>query len=135
MKFYLCLAVVVFYSIGCKDGNQKDSHSAAIQIKPVLSQCSPSGVFNRKDSIGTLRGPVVAIEDTSANSATGGIQIKDQEGKSTWFSFSYSEVPNLSLKNINIGNCVEIDFRAEIIREEGVESNRIFFIKNIKILQ
>ena len=133
MKQYLAFLLAGVAFAACTNSEHKNTQNTSIQKKEMAAAtCSPSAVFNKKDSTGTIRGPVLSFDDTSISSASGDITIKDKAGDSIPIFFHYSEAKNVDLKKLVIGNCVEIFYRAEIIREEGIESNRIFFITDIK---
>jgi hypothetical protein len=102
------------------------------KAKPVdSSECLSSSPFNRNDSAGVLVGPVVHFSDTSAGSSSGGITIKDKGGDSISFLFSYDEAKNIDIKKLSVGSCVGIKYHVQIFKEEGIETNRLFFVDEI----
>lgn len=131
LKFLVIATSIIV--ITCDQGGSKSNQNISSgKNLSATNSCVGSAVFSMKDSSGTLRGPVLHFSDTSASSACGGLIVKDKAGDSITFLFAYSELQNMDLKKLSIGSCVEISYRAEIIREEGIESNRIFFITDIK---
>ncbi len=134
MKFIFCLVLSITTLLNCQNTKQSNNEKQTASDQKFLttSQCIPTKTFNRKDTVGIFKGPVVHFSDTSAGSASGGIMIKDQAGDSISFLFSYGESKNIDVKKLSLGSCIEINFHAKVFLEEGIEINRLFFIDDIK---
>ncbi|MDG5817092.1 hypothetical protein QA601_18485 [Chitinispirillales bacterium ANBcel5] len=153
LKIIVCVWVIV---LACKiDSNKQVSiPSESVNHNKTVASDDSSDIINNNnlnsckatkfkysDSTGLVRGIVIALEDTSITSGTGGIQIVDSDKDSIWISFTYHDMPDMDLNQISIGSCIEITFYADIRRVTsknsedgpvGYEICRSFYINNIK---
>ncbi len=125
--FFLCLTLVF-----CNNCDKKDTGThSTVKIKNKM--CN-AGIFNNADSSGSVIGVVQNIEDTSSMSGNVIIVLKDRDSKERYFFASYSTVDDLKIAKLKKGVCVRVEYLAEIQREEGIEVNRIFYVKSIEYL-
>ncbi len=94
-------------------------------------QCNSTGIFNRLDSDGSFTGIIASFSDTSHSSSSGGIEIISGKGDTITFLFTYSDTIDIDIGKLKIGECIEIKYYVDIIRENGDEINRIFYITKI----
>lgn len=93
------------------------------------------GVFQSNDSAGLVKSRIVAVEDTSNMGGSVIIVTVDKNKTERQFHGFYSKTKGLDIKILQIGKCIELDYYAEIEREDGVEVNRLYNLKEIRYLE
>lgn len=118
------VSFVIICGMGCEQADRSGASAACVREDFIDTIQS-----------GTFTGSVIAFHPHNPNRSSRSLWLLDKSGDTISFSVMLEEtdVPtqNVTEENLKAGNCVSLSYRQEIVEEEGIVLDRIYYVEEL----
>lgn len=122
MNLAKLIAIFSLFTLSnCGGKGSKENDPRAISHAKCASQ-----EFIANDSGGVFTGRILGLTGNSLNSLHRYLMLADRSGDTLDFKVRPDLIENFDEDKLQVGGCVTVSYKTEIIEEDGIELNRFY---------